>query len=82
MAFLHAQDEKLFFGAQIGQLANSVWQNLAIKLAKFSTVSKVKNVGETEWRIFCQTLCAGDFSLGEQSLVKLTPAVNNFLIYV
>jgi len=29
-------------------------------------------VGETEWRNFRQTLCAGEFSLGAQKLVKST----------
>jgi len=41
-----------FFGAQIGQTANSVWQSLAVKQAKYSTVSKLSNVGETEWPKF------------------------------
>lgn len=30
-------------------------------------------VGEMEWQNFCRTLCAGDFLLGEKSLVKSTP---------
>ncbi len=55
-----------FFGAQIGQTANSVLQNLGVKQSKFSTVSKLKNVGDSEWQIFRRTLCAGDFSLGVQ----------------
>jgi len=31
-----------------------------------------QNVGEIEWQIFHQTLCAGNFSPGKQSLVKST----------
>jgi len=34
--------------------------------------SSRQNVGEIEWRIFCQTLCSGNFLLCTQSLVKMT----------
>ncbi len=33
-------------------------------------------VGEIEWVIFCQTLCAGNFLRGAQRLVNSAPGVN------
>ena len=63
MAFSLAQDDKLFFGAQIWRIANSVW--------KISTHEFGLNfVGEIE---LCKTLCAGIFSLDKHSLVKIKP---------
>jgi len=57
-------------------LANGKWQTEHSFGNKFSTDFSLKFgesiVGEMELRIFCQTLCAGNFSLGAQRLVKLT----------
>jgi hypothetical protein len=67
-------------GAHIWGMMLKFGKILYSHLAKFSTVfwqnsavSKRQNVGETEWRIFRQAMCTGDFLLGAQSLVKLTP---------
>jgi len=60
---------KILFGAQIWQMANSVWR---ISAHKFG----LHFVGEIEWQIFSQTLCAGNFLLGVQRLVKSGPGVN------
>jgi hypothetical protein len=41
-------------------------------------------VGVIEWQIFRQRLRTGDFSLGKQSLVKLTPGllvVSNWIMF-
>jgi len=56
------------FGAQIVQMANSIWVISAHKLS-------LNFVVEIEQLIFCQTLCAGVFFLGKQSLMKSTPEV-------
>ena len=37
-------------------------------------------VDEIEWRFFRRLLCAGEFLLGAQSLVKLTPEVHRLII--
>jgi len=67
---LHEQDEKLF-------LANGAWQT-AHRFGEFSRDFSLKFgesiVGEIELQIFLRTLCAGNFLLGAQRLVKLTPA--------
>jgi len=44
-------------------------------LANFVKVQG-KKFGEIDRRIFCQTLCTGNFSLGAQMLVKSTPGAS------
>jgi len=51
--------------------------NLAIFTLHNGQISSAKNVGEIDQQIFYQTLCTGDFLLGAQRLVKLTPVGNN-----
>jgi len=58
-----------FFGAQIGQMANSTWR---ISEHRFG----LNVVGEIERQFFCQTLCAGIFSFGKQSLGKSIPSLS------
>ena len=57
------------------QLANSahIWRTAHKFCAQFEANLKRQYVDEIEWRFFRQTLCAGVFSLGAQSLVKSTP---------
>jgi hypothetical protein len=51
-------------------------QNLANFTIYIGQISSAQNFGDIKQRIFCQTLCVGNFLLGEQRLVKLTPRVN------
>jgi hypothetical protein len=46
-----------------------------IDLGNVGIVYELQNVNEIEWRIFCQTMRAGNFSHGKQSLLKLTPVL-------
>jgi hypothetical protein len=70
--FLHKQDEKLFW-----QMAFGNWLIILLNFTIQSVqISSAQNVGEIEWQIVWQMLCAGYFLLGFQRLVKFTPAVN------
>jgi hypothetical protein len=57
-AFSREQDEKLFLA------------NFTLHIGQ---ISSAQNVGEIDWQIFRQTLYTGNFLLGAQRLVKLTP---------
>ncbi len=68
------------------QMLFSKWQTVMVNsalnwwispyiLGKFHQHSLRQNFGEIERQIFCQTLCAGNFSLQKQSLMKLSPGV-------
>jgi len=74
--FLHKQDEKLFWQMAFGN-GLIILLNFTIQSVQ---ISSAQNVGEIEWQIVCQMLCAGYFLLGSQRLVKFTPAVN-FMLY-
>jgi len=52
------------------------WRNSSTKSGNMVSFSGKSIVGEIERQIFGRTLCAGDFSINEKSLVKLTPGVN------
>jgi len=65
--FLHKEDEKLFWLMTFG-----TWQiNFANFTVHIGQISSMQNVGEIEWQIFCHMLCARNFCLGAQRLVKL-----------
>jgi len=42
-------------------------------LGKFHRRSLRQNIGEIEWRIFCQTLCAGNFLTDKQRFGEIDP---------
>ena len=69
--FSRAQKEKPFLAHGVWRKANEFGEKRTIFSLKF----RVSIVGEIEWHIFCQTPCAGVFSLGAQSLVKSTPDI-------
>jgi hypothetical protein len=64
-------------------MANGVWP-MAHKFGEFQLKSLANlaalNIGEIEWRIFRQTLCAGNFFARRKSLVKLTLGAHLSLI--
>ncbi len=64
--FSSEQDEKLF------------WQ-MAFGDQRINLVNFTEHVGKiSSWQFFHKTLCAGDFLLGAQRLVKSTPGVRSY----
>jgi len=55
--------------------------NLANLTIDIGQISSTQNVGEIERQIFQRTMCAGNFLLGAQMLVKLTPGINFINIF-
>jgi hypothetical protein len=72
-AFLRKQDVKLFLANGVQRINGQlIWQISPHISGKFQWSSLRQSVGEIKWQIFCLMMCAGNFLLGAQGLVKST----------